>query len=97
MSTRHELAISAVQTHNLLELCTCLSGAVQDAINEGQMPHMDPAIRLITHHIAYAGNGDLPFLPYYQKIYDYCLSEAQHGPNTTFLQTEMQNVEPKAN
>jgi len=84
MSIRHELAIRACATTDLLELSRYLAGAVQEAIQEGQLPHLDPAIRLISHHIAFAGNGDLPFQPYYEKAYEYCKAKIKDGPHAIY-------------
>ena len=76
MSIRHNFALAAVQTNDLLKLCELLSGAVQNAMQEGQMPHMDPAINLICHHIAFCGNGDSVFNEYYMKVVSYCIAHA---------------------
>lgn len=86
MSDRFRFAVLATQTPNLIELAKYLSGAVQEAAIEGQMPHMDPAVRLIAFHIAFAGNGDLASNGYYDAVYKFCLAKAEHAQNVDFIQ-----------
>lgn len=42
---------------------------------------MDPAVRLIAHQIAFAGNGDVAFTPLYGKALAFCEKAALEGPN----------------
>lgn len=94
MSERYRYAIKAINTHDLLDLAQLLSGSVREAIQEGQMPHMDPAVRLICHHVAFAGNGDLAFRDYYTKIYDFCVSKAKDGPNVVYSKENESGTTP---
>lgn len=93
MSDRYRLAVVALQTSNLLELSRLLSGAVQECLNDGQMPHMDPAVRLICCQIAMAGNGDLTLPGYYEDVVHFCAAKAHHAANADFPQ-EIKDVKP---
>ena len=84
MSARHRYALAACNTGDLFDLAKLLTGAVQDAIAEGQMPPHDPAVRLICHQIAFAGNGDLSFHPLYQASWNFCNTKVNEGPNAAF-------------
>ena len=77
----------ATETHDLMVLAKMLTGAAQEAIAEGSMPHMDPAVRLICYQIALSGNGDLPFVALYEKMYEYCAIKADQGPNFEYVDT----------
>lgn len=93
MSDRYRFAVMATETPNLLDLSKLLSGSVQEALNEGQMPHMDPAIRLICYQIAFCGNGDLSAPGYFQEVFNFCSAKAQHAANVDFPQ-ETKDVKP---
>lgn len=78
---RHRWAMEATQMNDLTELARLLTGAVHETLNEGGLPHLDPACRLLCYQIALAGNGDLPFHSLYLKMYDYCEQKVAGGPN----------------
>src|SRR3954467_56308 len=82
--TRFKLAVTAVETVDLLILAKILNAAVQDCNNANIVPHNDPAIRVITHQIAFAGNGDCSHYSLYEKSYEYCLAQTLEGPNAIF-------------
>jgi hypothetical protein len=85
--------MAATQENNLLGLAKLLSGAVNECLTEGQMPHMDPAVRLICFQIAFAGNGDLSAPGYFEEVYHYCQTKALHSPNIDIPQ-ENKDVKP---
>jgi len=95
VTDRYRFAIAATQTHDLLQHAKLLTGAVQEIMTEGGMPHMDPAVRLICYQIAFCGNGDLTAPDYYEEVYNYCVIKAQHAANADFPQ-EIKNVKPPA-
>lgn len=93
MSERYRFAVLATQTTDLVELAKFLAGATQEAKLEGQMPHLDPAVRLICFQISFSGNGDLASNGYYDQVYKYCLAKAENAANVDFLQ-ETKDVKP---
>ena len=68
------MALAAVQTTDLIELSQMLVDSVKETIAEEKMPYRDPAVRLICHQIAFAGNGDVTFHTYYEDIVTYCVA-----------------------
>lgn len=93
MSERYRFAMLASQSTHLLELAKFLAGAAQEASNEGQMPHLDPAVRLIAFQIAFAGNGDLTKPGYYEQLFEHCKFKAENAANVEFTQ-ETPGVKP---
>lgn len=93
MSDRYRLAIMAMQTPNLMDHAKFLASAAQESANDGIMPHMDPAVRLICFQIAFTGNGDLSTPGYYEEVFNYCTIKAQHATNADFPQ-EIKDVKP---
>jgi len=93
MADRYRFAVAATQTPALLEHAKLLTGAVQEVVAEGGMPHMDPAVRLICFQIGFCGNGDLSAPGYYEEVYNYCVAKAQHAANADFPQ-EIKDVNP---
>lgn len=82
MGARHGVALQCLQTNNLFDLCDALKGACEESIKENVSPYSDAACRLICRQIAFAGNGDILFLQYYQDVVDYCTQQvlrAQQG------------------
>ena len=84
MAVRHGIAAQAVFSNDLLELSQMLAHAVDECRRMGVLPHLDTAIQIITHQIAFAGNGDATFLGDYIDAYKECVASA---PNTDFLST----------
>lgn len=95
MSDRYRYAITATESNNLLDLAKLLTGAVNEALLEGQMPHMDPAVRLICYQISLVGNGDHAVHGLYEKTYEYCVMKANNSSNFEFMKVEV--PEYKAN
>lgn len=95
MSQRWRWAIAATEMNDLVQLARLLTGAVLEAAGEGAMPHLDPAVKLISYQIALAGNGDLPTQLLYDKIFDYCDAMAGHGPNFEYLHGDKDAVPPE--
>jgi len=82
MAIRHLIAVNCLQTNDLFQLSEMLKDAVKNAIDDKSDPIRDPAINIICHQVAFAGNGDHPFLKYYKESYDYCMAQIQrdqHG------------------
>jgi hypothetical protein len=77
MTSRHTIAINSLNTNDLFVLSDMLKVAVQDAISHESPPYQDPAIRIICHQIAFAGNGDLPFMKYYKDAYSFCVRQLE--------------------
>lgn len=77
MAIRHVLAINCLQSNDLIQLCEILKDACQDAIKAKVSPYQDPACHIICHQIAFAGNGDLPFMKYYTDSYNFCVEQMQ--------------------
>lgn len=67
----------AAETNNPIELCQYLVEAVKEAADEQKVFHQDPAVRMIAMHVAFACNGDLPFLQYYSDAYDFCYNTVE--------------------
>lgn len=87
MSERFRYTILAMQTTDLVDLAKLLSGAVQECRLENQMAHLDPAVRLICHQIAFSGNGD-SVTSQYDKLVQFCQKKAATGPNFEFIHEE---------
>src|SRR5690349_19031486 len=81
MGKRYGWAVAAVDTNDVFELCRLLAYAAKEAMEEKNAPHNDPAVRLIAHHVAFALNGDLPHLKFYQDTYAYCARMAEREAN----------------
>lgn len=79
MAGRHAWAIQALQTNNLFDLCDLLKAACEESMKENVSPYQDAACRLICRQIAFAGNGDILFLQYYQDVVDYCSLQVQRA------------------
>lgn len=94
MAIRHMLALHAGDSSDLLELGEILTGAVKEVMEEGNCPPFkDPAVRLICFQIAFAGNGDIQFYPYYADIYNFCV--AQVGRDQQGIPIKEKLNEPK--
>lgn len=77
MSIRHAIAINCLATNDLYVLADSLKEAVADAINHEVSPYNDPACRIICHQLAFAGNGDLPFMRYYKDAHAFCVTQVE--------------------
>jgi hypothetical protein len=76
MALRHALALAAGETSNLIDLADILKQAVEDCIAAGEKPFKDAACRVICYQIAFAGNGDITFHPYWSAAFVYCTQMA---------------------
>lgn len=90
MSARHGIAVAACETPDLLQLCVYYKGAIEDAVSLGLNPYQDGACRLIAWQIAFAGNGDLSFRPYYEEVHRMCVDQVEKDQ----LEIEEKEIEP---
>lgn len=85
MSHRFTWVLQNLENTNLIELAAILARTTEEAISEGKIPHMDPAVRMICFQIAISGNGDNHDRDEYKKLYDYCVAMQAGAPNYEVL------------
>jgi len=90
MAERHAYAMRALEDNNLINIGRLFTGAVQECVKENMMAHLDPAVRLIAHHIAFSANGD-SVKDQYDQLVAYCREMAKHAPNYDVITKEMIN------
>lgn len=81
MPLRHQIAVNCVNTNDLMILCEMLKQSIEDSMAAKQSPYTDLACRIVCHQIAFAGNGDLPFMKYYEDAYAYCVEQSMRDAN----------------
>ena len=98
MSHRFTWILQNLENSNLMELAALLARSVEEAMSEGKLPHIDPAVRMTCFQIAISGNGDTHDREEYKKLYDYCVAMQAGAPNYEVLGIPQPQVpEYKAN